>query len=321
MSLRACEPTIPRPARTGARQAERGRAAHAGAAAAGGGGVSRDRSGVVRGSNAVGAVKLAFKFLVLMAARWGEVRGARCDEMDTSAHVWTRSGGAYEGETGSIGFRFAGVLWTSSTRRGPWATAPPRSCSRRATGRCSTRRCYADWPERQGVPAVPHGFRSSFRDWASERTNQLRRLWRAAPAHAVKDQTEAAYAWSDLFERRRTLMDDWGAYLAEGGRWSACGAGDARSAWGRSGPDAGSADRHRRPRPVTAVVPKRPDAGRAPGGAPPRRMQGRTLFERRRSLMGNWAPTSRRFGGTWFACIGDAGHGTTWIVAVEAAPC
>ena len=66
-----------------------------------------------------------------------------------------------------------------------------------------------------GIAAVPHGFRSSFRDWASERTNHPREVMEAALAHAVKDQTEAAYARSDLFERRRTLMDDWGAYLAE----------------------------------------------------------------------------------------------------------
>ena len=65
--------------------------------------------------------------------------------------------------------------------------------------------------------AVEHGFRSSFRDWASEPTNQPREVMEAALAHAVKDQTEAAYARSALFERRRQqqLMDDWGTYLTE----------------------------------------------------------------------------------------------------------
>ena len=66
-----------------------------------------------------------------------------------------------------------------------------------------------------GIAAVPHGFRSSFRDWAAERTDHPRAVVEAALAHTVKDQTEAAYARSDLFERRRHLMDDWAGYLAE----------------------------------------------------------------------------------------------------------
>ena len=66
---------------------------------------------------------------------------------------------------------------------------------------------------RVGIDAVPHGFRSSFRDWASERTDHPREVVEAALAHTVRDQTEAAYARSDLFERRRHLMDDWADYL------------------------------------------------------------------------------------------------------------
>ena len=66
---------------------------------------------------------------------------------------------------------------------------------------------------RLGIDAVPHGFRSSFRDWASERTDHPREVVEAALAHTVRDQTEAAYARSDLFERRRHLMDDWADYL------------------------------------------------------------------------------------------------------------
>ena len=65
-----------------------------------------------------------------------------------------------------------------------------------------------------GITAAPHGFRSSFRDWASERTDHPREVIEAALAHVVRNQTEAAYARSDLFERRRRLMDDWAAYLA-----------------------------------------------------------------------------------------------------------
>ena len=68
-----------------------------------------------------------------------------------------------------------------------------------------------------GLPAVPHGFRSSFGDWAAERTNTPREVVEAALAHAVRNPTEAAYARSDLFARRRRLMDDWSHYLTRVG--------------------------------------------------------------------------------------------------------
>ena len=68
-----------------------------------------------------------------------------------------------------------------------------------------------------GIAAVPHGFRSTFRDWAAEETNHLREVVEAAFAQTVQNKVEAAYARSDLFERRRRLMDDWANYL--NGKW------------------------------------------------------------------------------------------------------
>ena len=70
--------------------------------------------------------------------------------------------------------------------------------------------------KRLGIAAVPHGFRSSFRDWAAEETDHPREVAEAALAHVVRNQVEAAYRRTDLFERRRRLMDDWAAYLADG---------------------------------------------------------------------------------------------------------
>ena len=64
-----------------------------------------------------------------------------------------------------------------------------------------------------GIAAVPHGFRSSFRDWAAEDTDHPREVVEAALAHTVRNQVEAAYRRTDLFERRRRLMDGWAAYL------------------------------------------------------------------------------------------------------------
>jgi integrase len=57
-----------------------------------------------------------------------------------------------------------------------------------------------------------HGFRSSFRDWAAEKTNTPRAVVEAALAHVVKDKTEAAYFRSDLFDLRRKLMDSWAKF-------------------------------------------------------------------------------------------------------------
>ena len=64
------------------------------------------------------------------------------------------------------------------------------------------------------IAAAPPGFRSSFRDWAAERTDHPREVIEAALAHVVQNKVEAPYARSDLFERRRLLMDKWSAYLA-----------------------------------------------------------------------------------------------------------
>ena len=64
------------------------------------------------------------------------------------------------------------------------------------------------------IPAVPHGFRSSFRDWAAESTDAPHAVMEAALSHVVRNKVQTAYARSDLFERRRRLMEDWAAFLS-----------------------------------------------------------------------------------------------------------
>ena len=64
-----------------------------------------------------------------------------------------------------------------------------------------------------GTP-TPNGRRSSFRDWAAEATDHRREVAEAALAHKVRSQAEAAYARSDLLDRRREVMQAWAAYLA-----------------------------------------------------------------------------------------------------------
>ena len=63
---------------------------------------------------------------------------------------------------------------------------------------------------------VPHGLRSSFRDWAAEKTNAPHAVVETALAHTVGNATEAAYFRSDLFELRRNLMDEWSVFLDGG---------------------------------------------------------------------------------------------------------
>jgi integrase len=63
------------------------------------------------------------------------------------------------------------------------------------------------------VDAVPHGFRSTFRDWAAEQTSYPNEIRKAASGHAVGDQVQAAYQRTDLLEKRRRLMNDWANFL------------------------------------------------------------------------------------------------------------
>jgi integrase len=70
------------------------------------------------------------------------------------------------------------------------------------------------WHDAEGRPVVPHGFRSTFRDWAGETRPEGREVVEAALAHSIKDKAEAAYARSDLLEKRRVLMTAWGDHCA-----------------------------------------------------------------------------------------------------------
>lgn len=65
-----------------------------------------------------------------------------------------------------------------------------------------------------GIPSTVHGFRSSFRTWVQECTDVPGEVAEAALAHVKSDKVEAAYARSDLFNKRRLLMEEWAAYLS-----------------------------------------------------------------------------------------------------------
>lgn len=67
---------------------------------------------------------------------------------------------------------------------------------------------------RMKVDAVPHGFRSTFRDWAAEKTDHPNEMAEMALAHTISDKVEAAYRRGDLLEKRRQMMQDWAHYCA-----------------------------------------------------------------------------------------------------------
>ena len=83
-------------------------------------------------------------------------------------------------------------------------------------GRPLSENTHAKQLKELGFEAVTHGFRSSFRDYAAEQTHSRmsHAVMEAALAHAVRNKAEAAYARSDLFEKRRALMESWSQYLA-----------------------------------------------------------------------------------------------------------
>ena len=165
----------------------------------------------VRASKAHRPTALAFEFLVLTACRSGEVRGARWDEVDEAAATWTvppaRMKAKLEHRVPLSG-RAAAVLEEARKVADKSGLVFPSP-----TGRVLSDSTLSKLLRELRVGAVPHGFRSSFRDWAAERTDIPREVCELALAHVNSDRVEAAYRRSDLFERRRELMQRWSDYL------------------------------------------------------------------------------------------------------------
>ncbi len=165
----------------------------------------------VRASDsAAPAVRLAFEFLVLTAGRSAEVRLATWDEMDVAGRVWTISAERMKAKREHrvpLCGRAVEVLDAARALGDGALVFPMRS------GKPVAASTLPKMLQLHGIAAVAHGFRSSFRDWAAERTDHPREVIEAALAHVVPNKVEAAYARSDLFERRRLLMDDWAEYL------------------------------------------------------------------------------------------------------------
>ena len=167
----------------------------------------------VNGSGATPAVKLTFEFLVLTAARSGEVRGAKWTEIDLPARVWTIPAKRMKSRRDHRVPLCGRAMEILQAARRLGCGASPLVFPSQGDKPISITRLPRILQSAK-VDAVPHGFRSSFRDWAAEETNHPREVVEAALAHVVGNQTEAAYARSDLFERRRRLMDEWAEYVS-----------------------------------------------------------------------------------------------------------
>ena len=158
--------------------------------------------------------KLCLEFQVLTASRPGEARQAQWVEVDVGARTWTIPSTRMKADREHrvpLSERAMKVL-ADARSLGGGSNIVFQSRSGRPLSDMTHRKMLRTLD----IDCVPHGFRSSFRDWAAEKTDAPHAVMEAALAHVVGDSTEAAYFRSDLFERRRTLMDQWAEYLAEG---------------------------------------------------------------------------------------------------------
>ena len=170
--------------------------------------------GKVWASGSKPVVKLAFELLVLTATRSGEVRGAAWTEIDLNDGAWTIPAGRSKTNREHripLSRRALEILEEARALGRESPLVFPSLRGKPLDGTAFTRML-----KRLGINAVPHGFRSSFRDWAAEETDHPREVAEAALAHVVRNQVEAAYRRTDLFDRRRRLMADWADYLTAG---------------------------------------------------------------------------------------------------------
>jgi integrase len=153
---------------------------------------------------------LCLEFTILTAARSGEAIGARWNEFDLDRAIWTvpkeRMKAGREHRL-PLSLRAQEVLTEMSTIRGSDLVFPGQK-----PGRPLSNMALKMVLRRMKVDATVHGFRSSFRDWAAEQTSVPREVAEAALAHVLEDKVEAAYRRTDLFEKRRILMEQWSKY-------------------------------------------------------------------------------------------------------------
>ncbi|WP_346893798.1 tyrosine-type recombinase/integrase [uncultured Roseibium sp.] len=155
----------------------------------------------------------ALEFLILTAARSGEVRGADWSEFDFKNKVWTVPGERMKaGESHQVPLTDAmiAVLDTVAPFSGKKGLVFPGAKEGKPLSDMVFKSLFKRM-DREGITA--HGFRSSFRDWAGDKTSFPREIAEAALAHKVGDEVERAYRRSTALEKRRRLMEEWERFL------------------------------------------------------------------------------------------------------------
>jgi integrase len=151
----------------------------------------------------------ALEFTILTACRTGEVIGARWDEIDVGGQLWTipadrmKSRRQHVVPLSDAALAILNVL----PREAGNPHIFPGTKRHALASEALLRRL-----KRMGHGESVHGFRSSFRDWAGDCTNHSRDVIEAALAHAIGDETEAAYRRSTAIEKRRSVMSDWARF-------------------------------------------------------------------------------------------------------------
>ena len=170
----------------------------------------------LRKGGASASVLLALEFLILTAARTGEVIGATWSEIDLKKALWTIPGDRMKAKR-----RHRVPLSPRALEVVKVAAELPKRPDNDAvfpgveSARLSNM-AFLMLLRRMKRSYTAHGFRSAFRDWASERTNYPGQVCEWALAHGINDKTEAAYNRTDQIEKRRKLMTAWDTFICGG---------------------------------------------------------------------------------------------------------
>jgi integrase len=179
----------------------------------------------------------ALEFTILTIARTGDTIGAKWHEIDLKEKLWTVPAARLKSKRGTrkrdhvvpLSDRALAILKDLPREGdyvfpGPKAGGPLSNAAMAAViDRMNEDRVKAGlpkWvdPQQDGREIVPHGFRSTFRDWASEQTDYPSELCEMAMAHTVSDKVEAAYRRGDMREKRVRLMRDWAEFCTSSPR-------------------------------------------------------------------------------------------------------
>ena len=157
-------------------------------------------------------------FIIHTATRSGEARGARWAEVNRESGVWTIPASRMKARSEHrIPLTSAALAVLDGMRAlDDGLIFPSVQRNKDGSSKIQSDMVFKALYRRMGVEGVTtHGFRSSFRDWCGESARADREVAEAALAHTLGNAVERAYARSDLFERRRELMDRWSSFLVD----------------------------------------------------------------------------------------------------------